>query len=72
METDLTKRIKTLTHHYAPKIKSQMRTIRWADEVWTPTGIVDSIRFEDYYASDRYTCPFLQPEEFPAERVAQA
>lgn len=72
METDLTKRIKTLTHHYAPKIKSQMRTIRWADEVWTPTGIVDSIRFEDYYASDRYTCPFLQPEAFPAERVSQA
>ena len=72
METDLTKRIKELTHHYAPKIKRNMRTIRWADEVWTPTGIVDSIRFEDYYTSNLYTCPFLNPECFDEKRIAQA
>lgn len=72
METDLTKRIKELTHRYSPKIKSQMRTIRWADEVWTPTGIVDSIRFEDYYASEEYTCPFLNPSKFDADRLLQA
>ena len=64
METDLTKAIKKCTHAYSPKLKSQMRTIRWADEVWTPTGIVDSIRFEDYYASDRYMCPIVMPEKF--------
>lgn len=38
-ESDLTKRIKQLTHSYSPKINSAMRTIRWADEVWTPTDI---------------------------------
>jgi hypothetical protein len=41
-----------------------MRTIRWADEVWTPTGIVDSIRFEDYYTSDFIMCPFVTPERY--------
>ena len=58
METELTKRIKGLTHYYAPKMKSNMRTIRWADEVWTPSGIVDSIRFEDYITGqeDIYMC----------------
>lgn len=51
METELTKEIKTLTHAYKPKMscrtrsKQVGRTIRYADEVWTPNGIVDSIRF---------------------------
>lgn len=68
METDLTKRLKALTHGFKPKLPTKMRTIRWADEVWTPTGIVDSIRFEDYYASDTYVCPFINPEKFSEER----
>ncbi|WP_024345889.1 hypothetical protein [Lacrimispora indolis] len=59
METDLTKRIKCLTHSYRPKLNTSMRTIRWADEVWTPTGIVDSIRFEDYYANEEYLCRMI-------------
>jgi len=63
MESDLTKRIKVLTHRYKPHIPSQMRTIRWADEVWTPSGIVDSIRFEDYYSSDRYLCALLHQDQ---------
>lgn len=29
-------------------MNGNMRTIRWAHEVWTATGIVDVIRFEDY------------------------
>lgn len=62
METELTKNIKRLTHSYRPKLNTNMRTIRWADEVWTDTGIVDSIRFEDYYASDKYICRLLEPE----------
>lgn len=64
METDLTKRIKALTHHYRPKLNTQKRTIRWADEVWTPTGIVDSIRFEDYYEDEEYLCRLLDAERF--------
>lgn len=63
-ETELTKRIKELTHTYVPKIKSDMRTIRWADEVWTPTGIVDSIRFEDYYADEEYLCKLIDIDRF--------
>ena len=40
METKLT------SHTYNPQM-GNLRTIRYADEVTTPTGIVDSIRFED-------------------------
>lgn len=64
METKLTKRIKALTHGYKPKILSSMRTIRWADEVWTPTGIVDSIRFEDYYSDEEYLCKLIDTGRF--------
>lgn len=63
METELTKRIKALTHRYSPRIPSRMRTIRWADEVWTPSGIVDSIRFEDYYSTNQYLCALLGPDQ---------
>lgn len=40
METELTKRIKLLTHSYKPQMSTGEvgRTIRFADEVWTPTG----------------------------------
>jgi len=69
METDLTKRIKQLTHGSHPKINSKMRTIRWADEVWTPTGIVDSIRFEDYRARDEYMCLFLNHDRFSEKEI---
>ena len=64
METELTKRIKMLTHGYRPEIPSSMRTIRWADEVWTSTGIVDSIRFEDYYENDEYLCKLIDSDRF--------
>ena len=64
METDLTKKLKKLTHGFKPKLPTKMRTIRWADEVTTPTGIVDSIRFEDYYAEDQSVCPYLNPDRF--------
>lgn len=46
METELTATIKRATHTYNPQMGG-LRTIRYADEVTTPTGIVDSIRFED-------------------------
>ena len=62
METDLTKKIKNATHTYRPKMSCKKsksdtgRTIRYADEVWTPHGIVDSIRFEDYVVSRKEYC----------------
>ena len=46
-----------------------MRTIRYADEVWTPSGIVDSIRFEDYYCAERYICPFLDTDMYEEKRL---
>lgn len=55
-ESELTKEIKRLTHTVNPKLSSKMRTIRFADEVWTPSGIVDSIRFEDYYRTEKFGC----------------
>ena len=36
-----------------------MRTIKYADEVWTPNGIVDSIRFEDYIVSRHEECELI-------------
>jgi hypothetical protein len=41
-----------------------MRTIRWADEVWTPSGIVDSIRFEDYNEKEEYLCKLVDMNRF--------
>lgn len=64
METELTKRIKLYTHGYRPKLNTNMRSIRWADEVWTPSGIVDSIRFEDYYAKEEYLCKVIDTDRF--------
>ena len=69
METDLTKKLKKLTHGFKPKLPTKMRTIRWADEVWTPTGIVDSIRFEDYYAEETNLCPYLHPDQFKPDAM---
>lgn len=69
METELTSKIKRACHGFRPKLPTKMRTIRWADEVWTPTGIVDSVRFEDYYAKDFSACPYLTPERFETAQV---
>ena len=69
METELTAKIKRACHSYRPKLPTKMRTIRWADEVWTPTGIVDSIRFEDYCARDMSVCPYLHPDRFPPKEI---
>lgn len=50
--------MKSATHGYKPLMSSGKvgRTIRWADEVWTPSGIVDSIRFEDYVSNCHKEC----------------
>ena len=69
METELTKKIKKACHSYRPKLPTKMRTIRWAEEVWTPTGIVDCLRFEDYYKTDLSICPYLHPDKFKPEII---
>lgn len=64
METALTKKLKTLTHYFRPRMSITTRSIRWADEVWTPTGIVDSIRFEDYHVDDECLCRLIDSHRF--------
>lgn len=57
-ETELTKDVKKAVRNYNPLLKSNMRTIRWAEEVDVGTGYVDAIRFEDYITNinDVYIC----------------
>jgi len=57
-ETELTKEIKKCLRDYRSIMKSNNRTVRWAEEVDVGTGYVDSIRFEDYIKNinDVYMC----------------
>ena len=32
--------------------------------MWTPSGIVDSLRFEDYYENEEYLCRLVDAERF--------
>ena len=64
METELTKNIKLACHSFKPQLNTQMRTIRYADEVVCPNGgIVDVVRFEDYIMRDESFCQKLNPEK---------
>lgn len=63
METELTKKIKMACHGFKPEMPTQMRTIRYAEEVWTPSGIVDVIRFEDYIKGNSSFCALINYEE---------
>lgn len=56
METELTKEIKEAIRYFKPVMNSNMRTIRWGEEVNVGTGYVDAIRFEDYIKEDRSYC----------------
>ena len=64
METELTKEIKRACHNYKPKMPTNMRTIRYADEVWTRNGIVDVIRFEDYIINRHEECKIIEYEHY--------
>ena len=64
METQLTKNMKRGIRCFKPEMPTQMRVIRSAEEVWTPTGIVDVIRFEDYKARDYSFCSVIDYEKF--------
>lgn len=67
IETILTKEMKKGTHFYNPMMKSNKRTIRYSDEVWTPTGIVDSIRFEDYIISREVDCQLINYDKYDSK-----
>lgn len=60
IETELTKRMKRGLVGFRPELPTNMRTIRYAEEVWTPTGIVDFIRFEDYKEKDYSYCDYRE------------
>ena len=64
METELTKKIKMACRGFKPEMPTQMRTIRYAEEVWTPSGIVDVIRFEDCIKGDSSFCALISHEKF--------
>ena len=63
LETELTKKLKKAIHNYRAIMPTKMRTLRYADEVWTPTGIVDSIRFEDIPIKEYNGCKKLEHNE---------
>lgn len=65
METNLTKKMKKGLRYFKPEMPTQMRTIRFAEEVWTPTGIVDVIRFEDYKEKDNSFCGMIDYKTLP-------
>lgn len=60
METELTKNMKRGLVGFKPEMPTNMRTIRYAEEVSTPTGIVDFIRFEDYKEKDYSYCDYKE------------
>lgn len=64
IETELTKRMKRGLRGFKPEMPTKMRTIRFAEEVWTPTGIVDVIRFEDYKSRDYSFCSVIDYQRF--------
>ena len=64
METDLTKKMKHGVVWHKPALTTKMRIIRHATEVWTPSGIVDAIRFEDYKSRDYSFCSVIDYQKF--------
>lgn len=64
METELTKQMKRGVVFFKPRMPTQMRTIRYAYEVWTPTRIVDAIRFEDFIERDESFCRIIDYKRF--------
>jgi hypothetical protein len=64
METQLTRKIKRGLTHFRLDMPTQMRTPRYAEEVWTPTGIVDFIRFEDCKTKYKTKCTLVDHSKF--------
>ncbi len=70
METELTKKIKRGLAHFRLDMPTAMRTPRYAEEVWTPTGIVDFIRFEDCKTNCKTKCKLIHYSEFDPVIIA--
>jgi GTPase SAR1 family protein len=49
------------------EMPTKMRTPRFAEEVATPTGIVDVIRFEDYISEDKSFCLCIDYFKLPED-----
>ena len=64
METELTKKMKKGVIWHKPALTTKMRILRFATEVWTPSGIVDAIRFEDYKEKDYSFCSVIDYQKF--------
>lgn len=67
METELTKNMKRGLRYFNPSLPTKLRTIRFAEEVWTPTGIVDVIRFEDYISRNSSFCSLFEYDNLPKQ-----
>lgn len=65
MESELTRKIKHGLVRFKLDMPTSMRTVRFAEEVWTPTGIVDFIRFEDCKVNVESKCKLVHYQEFP-------
>lgn len=72
METQLTRTIKRGLPYFRLNMPTQMRTPRYAEEVWTPTGLVDLIRFEDYKCGEQYKCRRIHHNEFTEQVLLPA
>lgn len=69
LETELTKKMKRGLVGFRPEMPTNMRTVRFAEEVWTPTGIVDFIRFEDYKGKDYSYCGYREHLENTGQKI---
>lgn len=65
MESELTRKIKRGLVRFRLDMPTSMRTVRFAEEVWTPTGVVDFIRFEDCKTNVCSKCKLVHYLEFP-------
>lgn len=64
METELTRKIKRGLTHFRLDMPTSMRTPRYAEEVTTPTGVVDFVRFEDVKTNCKTKCKLMHYDEF--------
>lgn len=72
METELTRKMKMGLAGFKLEMSTQMRTPRYAEEVWTSTGIVDVIRFEDYKEKSENWCSLIDyTRMLPKEQLTQ-
>lgn len=70
MESELTRQIKRGLTRFKLDMPTSMRTVRYAEEVWTPTGVVDFIRFEDCKTNYQTQCKLIDHSKFDPVIIA--